>query len=149
MKLYIAGPFAARDLLAQQAWVFEQSGHTITSEWLYGTRPITLGTVGTSPDSSDKEVRQHANADLEQVSKADVLIMYTEQWIRMAKPDITGPLNSGGRHVEMGYALALGKPVVVMGPTENIFQRGLALTATSTTLLAAALREEDSQAGLW
>ncbi len=28
---------------------------------------------------------------------------------------------SGGRHVEFGYALAKGKPIVLVGPQRNVF----------------------------
>jgi hypothetical protein len=133
MKIYIAGAYAARDVLREEKAFFEARGHTVTSTWLQGKRAITTGTVGTSPESSLQEVKQHAVDDLAQVAESDALVLYTAEAMVRLEPSLAGALlTSGGRHVETGYALATGIPVIVVGPQENIFQRGLALPAEHT-----------------
>lgn len=52
-----------------------------------------------------------AQADLDDIRAADCLCLFTE----------TGSFPRGGRMVEFGYAMALGKRLVVVGPDENIF----------------------------
>jgi hypothetical protein len=54
-----------------------------------------------------------AAEDLDDISESDYLIAFTES---------AGTGHSrGGRHVELGFALALGIPVHIIGPRENIF----------------------------
>jgi hypothetical protein len=133
MRIYIAGAYAARDVLRGEKEFFEAKGHTVTSTWLQGTRAITPGTVGTSPESSLADVKQHAIDDLAQVAESDAVVLYTAEALVRLEPSLAEALlTSGGRHVEMGYALAMGIPVVVVGPQENIFQRGAALPAAHT-----------------
>ena len=52
-----------------------------------------------------------ASGDLDDIRVADCLCLFTEK----------GPFPRGGRMVEFGYALALGKRMIVIGPDENIF----------------------------
>ena len=54
-----------------------------------------------------------ARIDREDVLRADGLILFAE-------PELDG---GSGRHVEFGMALALGKPTIVVGRVENLFQR--------------------------
>lgn len=129
MKLYLAAPYAARDYIREQvAPRLAAEGHEMTSEWLLATRAITPATLGTSAATSDADVMYHAGKDLEEVRAADVLVHFTASYLKSRLSwlnDAEHNLHSGGRHVETGYALALGKSVIVMGQPENIFQRGL------------------------
>lgn len=52
-----------------------------------------------------------ASGDLDDIRAADCLCLFTEK----------GSFPRGGRMVEFGYALALGKRMIVIGPDENIF----------------------------
>lgn len=54
-----------------------------------------------------------ASWDLADVALCDLLVFFSEH------PDVG--FTSGGRHVELGYALGRGKRVVVIGPAENVF----------------------------
>jgi len=49
--------------------------------------------------------------DLVDLDEADVVVSFTG----------AGGGGKGGRHVEFGYALAACKPLVIVGPRENIF----------------------------
>ena len=123
MKVYIAGPYAARDLLAPAVVALEEAGHESTARWLDATHAITPGTINAALDQSDDYVRTHVAEDYEDIEAADAVLLYTGS----AFPRM--PVGSGGRHVETGYALGLGKPVVVVGEAENVFHRGSCLVA--------------------
>lgn len=142
MKIYLAAPYAARDILKEHVEFWEEHGHEITCGWVNGTRPLGVESYGISAVSTDAEVTAHATMDLEDIEAADALVHYTAQYIQSLDPSlgsVTHNLHSGGRHVETGYALAKDIPVVVIGPDENIFQRGLCLTAIDLDGALAAL----------
>jgi hypothetical protein len=51
--------------------------------------------------------------DFDDVREADVCIAFTEP--------ADGPQGRGGRHTELGIALALGQRVIIVGPREHVF----------------------------
>ena len=59
------------------------------------------------------ESREVAVRDTDELASADVVVAFTER--------ADSPYGRGGRHVEMGMALALGKHVICVGFQENIF----------------------------
>lgn len=125
MKIYIAAPYAVRDELRGYASELREMGHTITSSWLDATHEIRPGTLETAPDLSDDYAFQHSVKDIGEVLSSDLVILVT--WPTAlaisGRADLGG--NSGGRHVEVGVALAQDIDVVVWGEAENIFHRGL------------------------
>lgn len=131
MKIYLAAPYAARDILKDHLSFWQDHGYEVTCGWVKGTRPLGAASYGISEVSTQEEVEAHALMDLEDVDRADAVVLYTAQYIAAAAglDPVAHNLTSGGRHVEVGYALAKDKPVVVIGPLENIFQRGLCLWA--------------------
>lgn len=110
MKIYLAARFSRREQLNELADELRRMGHIVTSRWLE-TKWVNR------PDQSaaaPPEYRQtYALIDLEDVQAADVMINFTEDAIPNA--------GRGGRHVEFGYAMALGKRMVVVGYRENLF----------------------------
>lgn len=102
IRVYLAGPFdhqeALRDLRDQCGEDVE-----ITSRWL-DFEP------GLDDEATDHYRSLCATVDLADVDRADVLIQFTN-----------GAVGTGGRHVELGYAIAKGKRVIVVGEHENIF----------------------------
>jgi len=76
----------------------ELRGHEITSRWLK------------APDEMNDN---YAREDLQDVADAEMLLAL--------HPDGWEDRGTGGRHVEFGYALALGKQVVLVGKRSNIF----------------------------
>jgi nucleoside 2-deoxyribosyltransferase len=134
MKLYFAAPYAARDLVRESlAPLFTRHGHELVSEWLLGTREITPESVGTAPMHTDDEAAAHAIKDLAEIRAADALIHFTADFLVFFSSNVQDTpldphedrLHTGGRHVETGYALALGRPIIIIGEPENIFQRSL------------------------
>ena len=98
MKVYIAAPYPIRDRAVSVMHVLELTGIEVTSRWL---------------KAPDEMTDEHARKDLEDVAEADVLLALN--------PDGWEEKGTGGRHVELGYALARGKPVLLVGERSNIF----------------------------
>jgi nucleoside 2-deoxyribosyltransferase len=98
MKVYVAAPYPIRDLAIYVMRALEEHGHEVTSRWLKALDELT---------------DEHARKDMEDVASADVLLAMN--------PDGWENIGTGGRHVEFGYALALGKRVVLIGQRSNMF----------------------------
>ena len=103
MRIYLAARYARRAEMERYAAQLNVSGHTVDARWIV--------------DDGEKAERTCAIEDFEDIDRADVLIAFTEP------PDIpdTPGASRGGRHVEFGMAVALKKPVIVVGPRENVF----------------------------
>jgi nucleoside 2-deoxyribosyltransferase len=103
MKVYIAAPFGDLKFAALIAKGLKQTADIdCTSRWLTA-----------ESDLSDTWARN----DLADIDSADVFVaLNAEAWNR---PE--AQKGSGGRHVELGYALAKGKPIVLVGVRSNIF----------------------------
>jgi nucleoside 2-deoxyribosyltransferase len=115
MKVYLAAPYGARTLVAGLATELPQVGMRCTSTWLEEQHEITPGTEAAATALDDATVSGHAVQDLADVSRSDVLVLFTAAYF--------GVEGGGGRHIETGYALAMGKPIIVIGEPENIFHR--------------------------
>lgn len=117
MKVYIAAPYAARDRIRVMADQVRGMGVEVTSSWLDEQAEVNDGTTGAAPELDDRAVSDAARRDLDDVDRSNLLVLLTGA--------IAGERDSksGGRHVETGYALARGIPVLVVGEPENIFHR--------------------------
>lgn len=115
MKVYLAAPYASRPTVAAYADELRHIGITVTSSWLAETHEINAGTEKAATALTDEQVAEHAATDLREVRESDLLVLFTAASV--------GVEGGGGRHVETGAALALGKPVVVVGDPENVFHR--------------------------
>jgi hypothetical protein len=100
MKIYVACHSLERG--KQVAEVLELKGHEIVSRWL--NEPFNkTGTYSLS------ERHRIASMDADDVSSCDCLVL------------VSGPDKySGGKFVEAGIAMGLGKRVVVLGFRENM-----------------------------
>lgn len=96
--VYIAAPYPTRNDAIKAMDLLERAGHVVTSRWL---------------KAPDELTDEHARKDLEDVAAADVLLA-----LNPADYENAG---TGGRHVELGYALALGKKIALIGNRSNIF----------------------------
>lgn len=109
-SVYLAARFSRLPELLTYKDKLEARGVTVTSRWLRGGHEW----VGTP----DEEIPVEHNArfaqdDIDDLMAADVVVCFTES-------PRSGPAR-GGRHVEAGYALAMGKRLVVVGFRENVF----------------------------
>lgn len=115
MKIYLAAPYASRDAIRTYAAEIRSIGITVTSSWLDEEHEINAGTEGAATSLTDEQVDKHAQADLRDIRESDLLVLFTAAYV--------GTEGGGGRHVETGIALALNKPVLVVGEPENVFHR--------------------------
>ena len=111
MKIYLAARMGRRNEMRKNAEVLEGiPGMEVVSDWY----KIHVD----DSDFSEDDLGAMAEWDLVGVGICDCLLIFTENH----SVDIPGA-SRGGRFVEMGYALAKGKRVVVIGPLENVFCR--------------------------
>lgn len=100
ITVYLASRSEDRPQMRTLRTALAAHGIVCTSRWL-DVEDISTGT----PDQ--------ALMDLDDIRAADLFVVY--------KPRETHGRTTGGHHVEFGYALALGKPIVLMGEPENVF----------------------------
>ncbi len=109
MRIYLASRYSRFRELQDYRTQLEAAGHMVTSRWINGGHQIDdAGLV-----SRDVQSVRFAREDYEDILEADCVVSFTEP-----------PRSSnsrGGRHVEHGIALALGKRVVIVGHRENVF----------------------------
>lgn len=103
---YLAARYSRRDEMLGVRDVLVGFGHEVTSEWIEGGHQA-------APDD-ENAMLNFACEDLRDLHRADTVLCFTET---PREPHT----NRGGRHVEMGIALGLGKRVIVVGPLENAF----------------------------
>ncbi len=102
MRIYLGADWNRREQLQRFARVLQHK-HCVTSNWLWTTLP-------------DDDYRSHwesqAKMDCENIKDSELCIFFTEE---------PGTMSRGGRHFEFGYATALGKDTLVVGPVEMQF----------------------------
>jgi hypothetical protein len=108
MKVYFAARYSRRGELRRCAEDVRAAGGIVTSRWLDTEEP--LDDLAQHEDDGGAA----ADRDLQDVCAADVCVSFTEG----ARARHSG---RGGRHVELGVALALGQRLVVVGPPEHVF----------------------------
>lgn len=117
MRVYLAADFRRREEMCEAAAELRGIDPTleVVSEWHDPGNDVAKYVVDTTMTEVDPRGEAGANAtresdrDLEAIAGCDVLIQFT-----------TGGKERGGRHVELGAALALGKTVLVVGPREHV-----------------------------
>lgn len=109
MKVYIAARYSTKEEMKHVAVLLKDKGIDVTSSWLQ--EPHAAGTTMDQVDPQD--LCAYAQQDIEDIKAADVVVLFSV--------DPLMPTVRGGRHVETGIAIGLGKPLFVIGPVENIF----------------------------
>lgn len=102
MIFYIAHNYAAKfepHGLKTFAQALNDSGHVCNSRWLFEEGH---GGKGKSPE----EQKKYAMEDFLDISNSEYLIHFCDQ---------VGPTPGRGKFVEVGYALAVGKRVLIVG----------------------------------
>lgn len=104
VRLYLAAPWSDREYVNELAVCLERiHGVKVVSTWH-------------EPKNEEKAERLAAEQCLREICNADALVLKTHDtesadWCHL----------SGGRHFETGYALALGKMIIVVGEKGNVF----------------------------
>jgi nucleoside 2-deoxyribosyltransferase len=128
-KVYLAAKYDLRDEMREHRERLKEVGIEVTSRWL-----DEQGSLDGNMDDKDEEFYSAtARVDLEDVLAATFIIFFAED------PRVGVP--RGGRHVEFGYALALNKPIAVIGPRENIFHHLTYAGIRHFTSLEAFIKE--------
>lgn len=123
MKIYLAARYSRREELCLYRSQLQKLGHDVQARWLNGGHQLSnegtpIGDNGealveSGGDEAAKLRAHFANDDWEDVNAAECVINFTEAPRSGA--------SRGGRHVEMGIALARGVRCIVIGYRENIF----------------------------
>jgi len=99
MRIYIAAPYPIRHQAVEVMNWLEATGHTVTSRWLRG--------------EVEGNTDENARKDFDDIASSDALLLINPQdWANVG---------TGGRHVELGYALAIGITVILLGVRTNVF----------------------------
>lgn len=99
LKIYVAGKWQDRFEVRTIQTILRDAGHEITCDWTDHEYPT---------ENVNEMLRHYATADIQGVKDADVVIC-----VFIQKHHYRGAL------VEMGAALALDKPVFVLGHAED------------------------------
>ena len=111
MKVYIAARFSNRPEANRLAQILKLHGCEIVSRWVLPRSDHVVPT-GMSEQAADDERRRFAMEDIEDLESCEWCISLMEP------PRGNG---RGGRHIEFGYALGLGKKMTIIGPRETVF----------------------------
>lgn len=106
MRFYLASRFIRQDELRGYSLLLKVAGHQTDCRWLGENHDLPAG----APVEDGARLAQD---DWEDIHASDAVIVFTG--------DKTPGRARGGYHVEFGIALALGKPVAIVGPRENVF----------------------------
>lgn len=104
--VYLCSQYQNRHWLRTMRYGLERVGLSVQARWI---------------DTDDADVRSMSDAerqaiitmDLDDLTTSDVVVAFS-------LPEQHG-WGTGGRHVELGYAMAVGKPIVLVGKHENLF----------------------------
>lgn len=109
-KIYLAASWIRQLEISSIAHELRNIGVDVISSWIdeTGEDPI----VG-----KRKRLTENAIRDLSEVRACDVFVRFADVLVGL----VPATLATGGRMVEMGVALALGKPVYLVGFEQNIF----------------------------
>lgn len=120
--IYLASRYSRRLELCGYREELLALGHDVTARWLNGEHQVdnegvAIGEGGEQRVESggDAIAAKFAQDDFEDVATARLVIAFTEV------PRGPGGSSRGGRHVELGMALAWAKDIIVVGPRENVF----------------------------
>lgn len=116
MKLYLAGMFSTIKLRKQQAAELRNVGIEVTSRWIDETVPHTVEIK----DVPEVYLQETSIVDLEDIDRADALVSFVPSAQELVDATVSAS-SRGGRHVEFGYAIGKSKPIIVVGPRENVF----------------------------
>lgn len=115
MNYYFAARYSRNEEMRRYRDIIQAkiSGACVTSRWIDQHGGNLLNSFVSSKLNSDShaECWIYGNKDIEDVEACHTIVSFTGD-------DGT---SKGGRHVEFGYAMALGKRLIIVGLRENIF----------------------------
>ena len=112
MNVFIAAKYETRIDLWPVRAVIHGLGHRVVSSWLDEATPRG----GSTPEDEWKAGIRDRN----DIRRSDLFIL-----------DTTAPSETGGREVELGFALAQAKVVWHVGPNRNIYHQSVTMAFDS------------------
>lgn len=114
MLFYLASAYARRAELNVYAAELRAMGHRVDARWLGGENAMHDGDLETHGTDliPVRWAAESAAHDMEDLARADEVIVFSSR---------PGTPMRGGLHVELGMALALKKPVHLVGHRMHIF----------------------------
>lgn len=112
LKVYLAASFSRQREMQVVAARLVEVGVEITSRWLFENQGMKHG------NARRKFMMRCALTDLEDVRAADILVRFSDDLTPITVPSY---LATGARMGETMYAYALGKPVIIVGGHQNVF----------------------------
>jgi hypothetical protein len=109
--VYLAARYSRREEMLAVREDLRRAGYVVTSRWVNGEHQADFDRE--TPEGTAVMAR-FAREDLADLIGSQCVISFQEV---PRKPTT----NRGGRHVEFGYALALGKRIICVGPLEHVF----------------------------
>ncbi|MEM7016617.1 MAG: nucleoside 2-deoxyribosyltransferase [Pseudomonadota bacterium] len=104
-KVYFAARYSRREELNRYRIELQEAGIEVTSHWLTADPPVPVSRLTAA------HWRVLAETDRQDIVRADALIAFTE----------SPAGGNGGRHVELGIAIGLGKTIIILGEPEHLF----------------------------
>lgn len=105
MRIYLSAQWSRRDEIEGYAVTLRDHGYEVVSRWHQEL-------MGDDSANSVADWAKWAGADLSDIDTSETFLAFTEP---------RGTLSRGGRHVEWGYAIAVPRECVVIGPIESQF----------------------------
>jgi len=121
--IYLAARFSRRHEANALANELKDRGHSITSRWVL-PHLDNVEPIGPSAQAADEARALFAQEDIDDILACDTVVSLMEE------PRSNG---RGGRHVEFGIGLGLGKRLVIIGPRETVFHHLPAIEHFETT----------------
>lgn len=112
LKVYLAASFSRQKEMRIVAARLADVGVEITSRWLFENQGMKHG------NARRKFMMRCALTDLEDIRSCDVFVRFTDDLTPMMVPS---HLATGARMGETMYAYSLGKPVIIVGGHQNVF----------------------------
>lgn len=100
MKVYLAARYQEQAAMQACRAEWARGGIEVTSRWIDGKHDGVAAEICALDDFAD-------------IDAADALVLWN--------PREQHGAGRGGRHVELGYAIAKGKRVLLLGDRENVF----------------------------
>jgi len=94
VRFFIAGRWSDRNRVRELIYAARERGHEVTHDW----------TIKDVPDKSFVELQECALNDLDGVRRCDAFVFLADQEFQFR-----------GAYTELGAAIALGKPVFIIG----------------------------------
>lgn len=111
LRVYLASRYPRREELLGRARELEEQHFEVVSTRVLG-RSQAL-------DATTEQKAAWVTEDLREILSADVVVVFAHPAKEALPPGAHG--TKGGYHVEAGFAIAHGKPILVVGDIENYF----------------------------